>query len=108
MSSLLTELTSGRPLLMDAAMGTALLPLGLPCVALANLRRAARVRAVHAAHVGAGARVVLTNTFQANPPALAPHGLEGRLEEIITRGVFLARQAAGRLILGDVGPILSP
>jgi methionine synthase I (cobalamin-dependent) len=52
---------------------------------------------------------VLTNPFQANPIALARHGLEGWLEDLVGRGVALARQAAGgALVLGDVGPIVSP
>jgi 5-methyltetrahydrofolate--homocysteine methyltransferase len=107
--SLWQALASPEPLLMDAAMGTALLPLGLRCVAEANLSHAREVRAVHAAHAAAGAKVVLTNTFQANPVALAGHGLEDRLEAICRRAVELARLGApGCLVLGDVGPILSP
>lgn len=90
-------------------MGTPLLSLGLSCPEQANLTHPRRVHEIHASHVAAGARVVLTNTFQANPISLARHGLEDQLEEISRRALELARQAAPRAyVLGDVGPILSP
>jgi methionine synthase I (cobalamin-dependent) len=103
----LEALSADQPLLMDGAMGTELLPLGLRCVEEANLRRSARVRAIHSAHVAAGARVLLTNTFQANPGALARHGLEDLLEKMAWRAIQHARQAAPDcFVLGDVGPIV--
>ena len=40
---------------------------------------------------------ILANTFQANPVALAKHGLEPRLEEIVRRrGPHRSRSAGGR------------
>src|SRR5438132_460747 len=96
----------GRPILMDAAMGSQLAALGLACGELANLTHAGRVREIHTSHVAAGARVLLTNTFQANPAALARHGLEDQLEAIARRAFQLASGPA--LVLGDVGPILTP
>jgi 5-methyltetrahydrofolate--homocysteine methyltransferase len=98
---------------MDGAVGTELRRAGLPDHSsgeLWNLTHPDCVRAVHEAYAGVGAEVLLTNTFQANPAALARHGLEGRLEEINAAAVRLARRAAGpqRFILGDVGPILEP
>jgi 5-methyltetrahydrofolate--homocysteine methyltransferase len=103
-------LSAGRVLLMDGAMGTQLQRAGLEpgeCGTAWNLTRPQRVRAVHQAYVAAGAEVLLTNTFQANPVALACHGLEDRLEEINRAAVALARAAAGpsRFVLGDVGPM---
>jgi 5-methyltetrahydrofolate--homocysteine methyltransferase len=96
------------PLLMDGAMGTRLLAPGLACCEQANLTQPGRVRAVHQGYVAAGARVLLTNTFQANPAALARHGLESQLEAIAGRAVQLARLASPAFVLGDVGPILTP
>jgi 5-methyltetrahydrofolate--homocysteine methyltransferase len=107
--SLLRALDEGPPLLMDGAMGTRLMALGVSCPERANLAYPDRVRAVHAGYVAAGARVLLTNTFQANPAALARHGLEEKLEEIVLQAVRLAHQEArGGFVLGSVGPILSP
>lgn len=105
----LQALDSGPPLLMDGAMGSPLAASGVACPEAANLAFPDRVRSVHASHVAAGARVLLTNTFQANPPALARHGLEEKLEEVALQAVRLARQEArGGYVLGSVGPIHTP
>jgi 5-methyltetrahydrofolate--homocysteine methyltransferase len=112
-TSLLSALGSGGVLLMDGAMGTRLQAAGLgvqECGVLWNLTRPTQVVRVHQEYLAAGARVLLTNTFQANPVALARFGLEDRLEEINARAVELARRAPGgpRLVLGDIGPIMTP
>jgi len=106
----LDALRSGRVLLMDGAMGTELQRAGVKpdeCQELWNSTHPDRVRAIHQAYLNAGAEVLLTNTFQANPANLARCGLEERLEEINGNAVRLARKAAGRsrFILGDIGPI---
>jgi 5-methyltetrahydrofolate--homocysteine methyltransferase len=111
MAPLLAVLQSGRVLLMDGAMGSELYQAGLDpdeCGEAWNLARPERVRAVHAAYVAAGARCLLTNTFQANPCALVRHDREEDLERIVIAGVRLARAAAGRdgFVLGDIGPVL--
>jgi methionine synthase I (cobalamin-dependent) len=110
MSRFLDALHSGRVLLMDGAMGTQLQRMELgpdECGESWNVKRAGSVRAVHDSYVAAGAKVLLTNTFQANPSHLARFGLEDRLEEINGNAVRLARKAAGggRFVLGDIGPI---
>lgn len=112
MSRFLDALRSGRVLLMDGAMGTELQRAGLQpgeCGELWNLTRPEKVRAIHRAYVDAGAEVLLTNTFQANPTALARHKLEGQLGVICQAAVDLAREAAGpdRWVLADVGPFPS-
>jgi 5-methyltetrahydrofolate--homocysteine methyltransferase len=111
MSRLLSELASGRVLLMDGAMGSELYQAGLEPEEPGeewNLSRPERVRAIHDAYVLAGARCLLTNTFQANPCALVRHNLEDQLERIILAGAKLARAAAGpqRYVLADIGPTL--
>jgi 5-methyltetrahydrofolate--homocysteine methyltransferase len=113
MSNYFQALHSGRVLLMDGAMGTELQHVGMgpdECCESWNARRAGVVRAVHDSYTAAGAEVLLTNTFQANPVNLARFGQEDRLEEINRNAVRLARMAAGRsrYLLGGIGPILAP
>src|SRR5262245_23689773 len=111
MSRLLSALRSGRVLLCDGAMGTELYEAGLEpdeCGEAWSLSRPGRVRDIHSAYVEAGARCLLTNTFQANPCALVRHDREDDLEAIAAAAVRLARAAVGPegFILADVGPIL--
>jgi methionine synthase I (cobalamin-dependent) len=91
MNALIRHLGVGRPLVMDAATGTALLERGLDPVTAVETHPAA-VAALHAGHVAAGAEVVLTATFQA------------RRFETCRRGVEVARLARPRFVLGSVGP----
>ena len=109
MSRFLDALRSGRVLLMDGAMGTELQRAGLQpgeCGELWNLTHPEKVRAIHQAYVDAGAEVLLTNTFQANPAALARHNLDDQLGVICQAAVDVARAAAGpdRWVLADVAP----
>jgi 5-methyltetrahydrofolate--homocysteine methyltransferase len=95
---------------MDGAMGTELQRAGLPpsaCGELWNLTEPERVRSIQRAYVDAGAQCLLTNTFQANPIALAKHGKSEQLDQINQAALHLARSVAGpdRFILADVGPI---
>jgi 5-methyltetrahydrofolate--homocysteine methyltransferase len=109
MRDFLGSLRSGKLLFMDGAMGTELQKQGMAegeCYELWNLTHAEQVRSIHRAYVDAGADCLATNTFQANPAALARFGLENRLEEIIHAGIDLARSAAGPepFVLASVGP----
>src|SRR5262245_59122158 len=110
MSRLRHALHAGRVLLMDGAMGTELQRAGLregACYERCNQTDPDQVRQIHAAYAAAGAECLVTNTFQANSPALARHGLSDQLESLCRAAVGLAREAAGpdRLVLGDIGPI---
>jgi 5-methyltetrahydrofolate--homocysteine methyltransferase len=108
MSSFLDALRSGRVLLMDGAMGTELQRAGLKpdeCGELWNLTHPERVRAIHRAYVDAGAEVLLTNTFQANPAALGSYGADDQLETIGEAACGIARSCQPAYVLGDVGPI---
>jgi 5-methyltetrahydrofolate--homocysteine methyltransferase len=112
MSRFLDALRSGRILLMDGAMGTELQRAGLrpgECGELWNLTHPEKVRAIHQAYVDAGAEVLLTNTFQANPAALQRYNVADQCEVICGAAVELARQAAGpnRWVLADIGPYQS-
>jgi 5-methyltetrahydrofolate--homocysteine methyltransferase len=103
----LDALHSGRVLLMDGAMGTELQRAGMPagaCYEEWNLSHPERVRAIHRAYAEAGAEVLLTNTFQANPPALARHHLAHKIGPMCQASIALAKQAVGPrgFVLGDM------
>ncbi|HEX5581051.1 MAG TPA: homocysteine S-methyltransferase family protein, partial [Gemmatimonadaceae bacterium] len=96
--------------LFDGAMGTMLYSRGVfinQCYDELNARSPELVRAVHEAYVRAGAEVLETNSFGANRPKLAQHGLEGRVRELNVAAARLAREAAGDdvLVAGAVGPL---
>src|SRR5947208_3264740 len=74
-SPFLDALHSGRVLLMDGAMGTELQCRGIgpdEPHELWNLTHATEVLSIHQAYADAGAKVLLTNTFQAIHTALGP------------------------------------
>jgi 5-methyltetrahydrofolate--homocysteine methyltransferase len=95
-------------LLLDGAMGTALRDAGLPAGILPEawlLERPQAVARVHADHAAAGARILLTCTFNLAGPRLAAHGLGEKVEELAAAAVRLARRAApGARVAGAVGP----
>lgn len=102
-----------RVCLCDGAMGTELLRRGYPGDApleLANLTAPELVTEIHKEYLLAGAKLLETNTFGANPCKLSPFGLEEKLGDIIRRGVQLARDVAGNqaYVLGSVGPLGQP
>jgi homocysteine S-methyltransferase len=77
-----------------------------------NLTRPQLVRDLHSAYISAGARVVQTNTFDANRLRLTRVGLEDSVVEINIAGARLARDAARDrdspvLVAGSVGPAMS-
>lgn len=103
------EVTSGRLLVSDGAMGTMLQSLGLEpghCPESWNLAHPERVQQVHRAYLEAGANLLTTNTFGGNRLRLAAHGLADQLVEINRRAVELAREVAGdrAAVMASVGP----
>jgi methionine synthase I (cobalamin-dependent) len=109
MDELLADLYAGGPVVTDGAWGTELQARGLPpgeCPDAWNLTRSADVEAVARAYVEAGSRVILTNTFGANPIALARHGLADQAEAINRAGVAISRRAAGgkARVFASMGP----
>ena len=71
------------------------------------LKQPALVREVHEEYVRAGAEILETNTFGANPVKLAPHGLAEQTERINQAAAELARAAAGgrASVVGAIGPL---
>ncbi len=104
------ELLRERPLVvMDGAMGTRLMELGLEpgeCGDRWNVDRPDQIEDILRSYARAGADCVLTNTFGANPIALWRHGLEEELERINAAGVEVGRRAAGDhgCVVGGLGP----
>jgi len=99
-----------RVVVADGAMGTMLYAKGVfinRCYDELNLAAPALVREIHQAYVQAGAELLETNTFGANPFKLAKHGLLEQLAEINRAGVKLAREAigSGGYVAGAMGPL---
>jgi homocysteine S-methyltransferase len=94
----------------DGAMGTELYARGV-FVSVnydeVNLSRPDLVRAIHRDYVDAGAEIVETNTFGANPVKLSAYGLAERTEEINAAAARLAREAVGKraAVAGGIGPL---
>jgi methionine synthase / methylenetetrahydrofolate reductase(NADPH) len=95
---------------LDGAMGTMLYSRGVfvnVCYDELNLSQPGLVQDVHQAYVQAGAEILETNTFGANPVKLSSHGLDESTEAINRAAVSIARRAAnGRaLVVGAIGPL---
>jgi methionine synthase I (cobalamin-dependent)/5,10-methylenetetrahydrofolate reductase len=111
-SRLLEILGEDRVLVADGGTGALITTAvsRLRCPEEANLRAPEAVVKVHQAFIRAGAELIETNTFGANRRKLAGQFLDDRLEEIVERGVKLAREArevsgAPVLIGGAIGPL---
>jgi methionine synthase I (cobalamin-dependent)/5,10-methylenetetrahydrofolate reductase len=95
---------------LDGAMGTMLYSRGVfvnVCYDELNLSQPSLVEEVHEAYVQAGAEILETNTFGANPIKLSSHGLDEETEAINRSAVAIARRAAKgqALVVGAVGPL---
>lgn len=108
--SLRDLIDDGRAHLVDGAMGTVLYDRGVfvnVCYDALVLDRPELVSSIHREYVEAGAEILETNTFGANPVKLSAHGLDHRTGEINREAARLAREAAGdrAFVLGAVGPL---
>jgi methionine synthase I (cobalamin-dependent)/5,10-methylenetetrahydrofolate reductase len=107
----LRELIDDRRVhVLDGAMGTMLYSRGVfvsACYDELSLSQPALVQEVHESYVQAGAEILETNTFGANPVKLSSHGLDDDTETINRAAVAIARKAArGRaLVVGAIGPL---
>lgn len=91
-------------------MGTMLYAKGFflnVCYDELNLKQPKLVQEVHAEYVRAGAEIIETNTFGANPLKLGGYGLADDTEKINTTAAELARRAADghASVLGAIGPL---
>src|SRR3990170_1622706 len=97
------------PLIFDGAMGTVIYDRGVfinTCYDELCLTNPKLILQIHRDYVEAGAEVIETNTFGANPIRLKPYGLAEKTEAINRAAVRLAREAAGEevFVAGSVGP----
>ena len=102
----------GEVLAGDGAIGTMLYAKGVALEANfehLNLVRPELVLELHRDYLAAGAQVIETNTFGANPVKLGAIGLGGKVAEINRQGALLARSAAqgmdGVYVAGSIGPL---
>src|SRR4029453_13390119 len=103
-------LNDGRVHVLDGAMGTMLYGRGVfvnVCYDELTLKQPALVQEGHALLPRAGAEILETNTFGANPVKLSAFGLEERTEEINRAAGDLAHRAArgGAAVVGAIGPL---
>ena len=103
-------IADGRVHLFDGAMGTMLYAKGVfinVCYDELNLKAPDLVQEIHEAYVKAGAEILETNTFGANPVKLGHFGLVEETYAINRRAAELARAAAGAraLVAGAIGPL---
>ena len=108
--SLAELIADERVHVIDGAMGTMLYSHGVfvhVCYDELNLTRPELVRDVHAAYRKAGAEILETNTFGANPVKLSSYGLDGATERVNTAAARLAREVAGTgaCVVGAIGPL---
>ena len=109
MAHRLTELIHDKTVIFDGGLGSMLIAAGLPAGESPeawNLTRPDAVAEVHRQYYAAGADVVHTNSFGANPIKLADRGLQDRAEEINRRAAEIVRSVCppGSMVAGDIGP----
>ena len=103
-------LNDGKVHVLDGAMGTMLYSKGFflnVCYDELSVKQPKLVQEVHEAYVRAGAEILETNTFGANPVKLRTYGLADDTEQINRMAAELARKAsAGRAsVVGAIGPL---
>lgn len=110
MTTLRELIDDGRTHVVDGAMGTLLYSRGVflnVCYDELVLRQPDLIRDIHREYVRAGAELLETNTFGANPVKLAQYGLADETGKLNTAAAALARDAAGQRasVLGAIGPL---
>ena len=107
------QLLQSEPyILLDGAMGTMLMSMGLEQGHPPedwNEKYPDRVLAIHEGYIAAGSRLILTNTFGGTHFRLRLHNLHERVRELNRAAAQLARQAADKaphlvVVAGSMGP----
>lgn len=109
MKTLIELLKENKILISDGAWGTFLQSKGLQpgeCPELWNITHRDVVFEIAKSYVDAGADMILTNSFGANPIKLKHYGLESKTAELNFAAASISREAAGdnHYVLGSIGP----
>jgi homocysteine S-methyltransferase len=104
-----------QSILQDGAMGTELYKRGLfinRCFEEANITQGSLVLDLHKDYLKAGAQLLTTNSWGANPHKLAGYNLQDQIEAINVTSVLLARKAIAESriqhpvwVIGSLGPL---
>jgi len=105
-------LESGKPILLDGAMGTMLFAAGLEPGESPeewNVLHPEKVQKIHRAYIEAGSQVILTNTFGGSAVRLESHDLAERVHELNEAAAKNAREEADAadqivVVAGSIGP----
>ncbi len=93
--------------LVDGAMGTELVRMGVPAGAEASVTHPEAVESVHRSYVEAGSQAIITNTLTANRIYMETHGSSAALDRVNRAAVAAALRAVDGVpvfVFGDVGP----
>jgi S-methylmethionine-dependent homocysteine/selenocysteine methylase len=98
---MIERMTDGDVVVIDGGMGSELEARGAPMdhqawCGRANLEAPDLVRAIHEDYIGAGADVIIANTFPTNRAAMAAAGFGDRVEEMNRAAVGAALEARER------------
>lgn len=112
MNPLIRLLQSEPYILLDGAMGTMLMGMGLEQGHPPedwNIAYPDRILAVHEGYIAAGSRLILTNTFGGTHFRLKLHNLHDRVAELNRAAAQIARRAADAtpdlvVVAGSMGP----
>lgn len=112
MDKLNSLLQSGKPILLDGAMGTMLMDAGMEAGESPeewNVLHPDLVRKIHRDYIQAGSQIILTNSFGGSSIRLETHGLAERVVELNQAAGANARAEADGaaqtvLVAGSIGP----
>ena len=112
MDKLNNLLQSGKPILLDGAMGTMLMDAGMEAGESPeewNVLHPDKVRKIHRDYIQAGSQIILTNSFGGSSIRLETHGLAERVVELNQAAGANARAEADGaaqtvLVAGSIGP----
>jgi 5-methyltetrahydrofolate--homocysteine methyltransferase len=112
MGKLNSLLQSGKPILLDGAMGTMLMDAGMEAGESPeewNVLHPDKVRKIHRDYIQAGSQIILTNSFGGSSIRLETHGLSERVVELNRAAGANARAEADGaaqtvLVAGSIGP----
>lgn len=106
----ISEILSRHIIVADSAVGTALVGGSRDiCPDTLSLTEAERVEAIHTKAIEAGARIITTNTFLADPLMLKECCVEQSTEQVVEAATAIAHRAVERsgkevFIAGSIGP----